>query len=232
MTTLSIVRSPSLNNLPSRKIQDALLAIENSSEDLATKAIKKTVIHRYAEANIPTAYWTLKMEKDFHGDPRLLNKYQEYITDLKVSYQEGKSICLAGKHGVGKSLTLICILKKATIKGYSTLYTTLSDIVGALTQGQDKYNAKQELIGVDFLAIDEVDGRFFSTDQAADLYCRSLEIVFRSRAQNQLPTLIATNSPNVVESFNGSLKDSMSSLMQGYMEELSVVGQDFRKKVK
>ena len=153
-------------------------------------------------------------------------------TDLKSSYANGSSICLAGSHGLGKTMTATCILKKACQKNFSCLYTTLSDIVNVLTTapGEDRYLAKRELALVDFLVIDEFDSRFMPSENAADLYARSLESVFRVRSSNRLPTIMCTNSPNVVESFNGPLKASIDSLMKGYLKVFPVLGDDFRKK--
>lgn len=202
------------------------------SDDLKTKSIKLTAINRYAESNIPIEYWSLKMERDFKGDPRLLAKYNDYITDLWASYSDGNSICLAGGHGLGKTFVITSILKKASQKGFTCLYTTLSDIVNVLTQGggEDKFLAKRELALVDFLAIDEFDPRFMPSENAADLYARSLESVFRTRSSNKLPTLMATNSPNPVESFHGQLKASIESLMKRHMKIFVVApGKDFRK---
>ena len=132
------------------------------------------------------------------------------------------------------TLVVSSILKSACIKGYSCLYSTLSDIVNVSTQssGEDRYLAKRELVLVDFLVIDEFDSRFMPSENAADLYARSLENVFRTRSQNKLPTLMCTNSPNIIESFNGSLKDSITSLMKGYMKVFPVFGEDFRIKGK
>lgn len=225
-------RSKSLNNIPNKKIQNYIQSIENSDDPIEAKQIKITAINRYAESNIPIDYWNLKMEKDFHGDLRLLNKYNEYVKDIKSSYITGSSICFAGNHGTGKTMTICNILKKSTHKGFSALYTTLSDIVTTLTSpsNEDKFLAKRELIMVDFLAIDEFDPRFMPSEQAADLYARTLEGVFRTRSQNKLPTLMCTNSPNVVESFTGSLKASVDSLMKGYLKVFPVFGEDFRKK--
>jgi DNA replication protein DnaC len=227
-----LVRSKALNNIPQRKLQDALAAVNSSEDNLETKNVKLIAINRYAESNVPIEYWTLKMERDFKGDQRLLTKYNEYVSDLKTSYTSGNSICFAGGHGLGKTMTITCILKKASQKGYNCLYTTLSDIVSVLTtgSGEDKYLARRELALVDFLAIDEFDSRFMPSENAADLYARSLESVFRTRSQNKLPTLMGTNSPNPVESFNGSLKASIGSLMSGYIKVFSVApGKDFRK---
>lgn len=123
------------------------------------------------------------------------------------------------------------ILKKASNKGYSCLYTTLSDMVNVLSSynSDDKYVARRELMLVDFLVIDEFDSRFMPSENAADLYARNLENIFRTRSQNKVPTLMCTNSPNIVNSLNGALQQSIDSLMNGYMEKFSVLGKDIRK---
>lgn len=225
-------RSRALNNIPSKKLQAAIKAIEESADELDVKAIKLTAINRYAESNIPIEYWGLRMDRDFVGDARLKQRFDEYVLDLKASYVDGTSICFAGGHGLGKTMTATCILKKACQKGYFCLYTNLSDIVSILTSGsgEDKFLARRELVLVDFLVIDEFDSRFMPSENAADLYARSLESVFRTRSQNKLPTLMCTNSPNVVESFSGQLKASISSLMSGYLKVFPVFGEDVRKK--
>jgi DNA replication protein DnaC len=232
MDTQDLVRSRALNNIPPRKLQVVLSSIENGPDELDAKNVKLIAINRYAESNIPIEYWTLKMDRDFKGDPRLLTKYNEYTADLKESYINGNSVCFAGGHGLGKTMTITCILKKASQKGFTCLYTTLSDIVSVLTSvgGEDRFLARRELALVDFLAIDEFDPRFMPSENAADLYARSLEGVFRTRSQNKLPTLMGTNSPNPVESFTGQLKASIDSLMKRHMKIFIVApGKDFRK---
>lgn len=228
---MSLIRSNALNNIPQKKILDAISAIENSQDDLQTKSVKLIAINRYYESNIPIEYWTKKIEKDWVGDPRLLAKYNEYIADLKNTYINGKSIFLQGSHGVGKTYFTTSVLKKACQKGYSCLYTTLSDIVNVLSSfnSDDKYIARRELMLVDFLVIDEFDSRFMPSENAADLYARSLENIFRTRSQNKIPTLMCTNSPNIINSLNGALQQSIDSLMSGYMEKFSVLGKDIRK---
>ncbi len=223
------IRSHCLNTIPSRKTKDRL-TIAEKEEDLSKRQLKISAITRYAESNIPLEYWDLKMENDFHGYAGLLTKYNDYTSDLKKVYTTGKSFCLAGSHGLGKTMTACCILKKASLKGYSCLYTTLTDIVSSITQApnEDKFLAKRELCMVDFLVIDEFDSRFIASANAADLYARSLEGVFRTRIQNKLPTLMCTNSPNIVETFHDSLKASLSSLFSGYLPIFPVFGADYR----
>ena len=234
MENFDFTRSRALNNIPSKKLQDKLTTVQESNDSIDIKNVKQIAYNRYGESNIPLEYWDLKMERDFIGDPRLKQKYDEYVADIKISYITGNSLCLAGSHGVGKTMTVTCILKKASQKGYSCLYTTLSDIVAVLTQAEneDKFLARRELVLVDFLVIDEFDPRFMATENAADLYARSLEGVFRARSSNKQPTLMCTNSPNVVEAFHGPMKASIDSLMKGYIKIFPVIGEDIRKKAK
>src|SRR5713101_6216292 len=175
MSSPDFSRTKGLNNIPSKKLHEAIFLTENSNDPIETKAVKLTAINRYAESNLPIGYWGLKMDKDFYGDPQLLNKYNEYIADIKSSYINGSSLCLASKHRTGKSMTIICMLKKCCQKGYSCLYTTLSDVVNVLTYAvtDDKFLARRELVLVDFLAIDEVDVRFFNqSENSNDLFAK------------------------------------------------------------
>jgi DNA replication protein DnaC len=246
METL-LPRSRALNNIPDRKLQEKLLSAIQSCDVCSKKTLKLgdaldglcskcsviiTAYNRYAESNIPMEYWDLKMEKDFVGDPKLLNKYNDLVADLKSNFVNGTSICFAGNHGIGKTMTVACLLKKAAQRGFSAMYTTLTDVVNVLTQApnEEKFTARRELTMVDFLAVDELDPRFMATENAADLYARTLEGVFRTRAQNKLPLFLCTNSPNIVEAFSGALKQSLDSLMKGHVQMFVVMGDDFRKK--
>jgi DNA replication protein DnaC len=234
MNNQDFSRSKSLNNIPSRKLEEKISLIENNEQDARIKSTKLTAIHRYAESNIPVEYWSLKIDKDFHGPPQLLQAYQDATNDIKQTYIDGYSLCFAGNHGIGKTTVTTNILKKSVNKGFTALYTTLSDVVAALTQAEneEKFIARRELCMVDFLAIDEFDPRFLSSESSADLYARTLETIFRARSQNKIPTFMCTNSPNVVESFHGPLKASIDSLMKGYMKVIPVIGSDFRKREK
>lgn len=192
--------------------------------------------HRYYDSNIPVEYWNFKMPKsmddlgNFKGPKKLVELYLQSTSDLNKSYINGLSFCLAGLHGVGKSSCVTNILKKATHKNFTTLYITLSDIVNTLLSApnEEKFYARKELTEVDFLVVDEFDPRFFNTENAADLFGRTLESVLRTRLQNKLPIIIVSNSPNPVESFSGPIKQSIDSLMSK-LELIPVIGQDIRK---
>jgi DNA replication protein DnaC len=225
MEPLDFSRSTSLNNVPKKKLLEALSVVENSNLSLQDKHTKLVAINRYAESNIPVEYWK-KIELK---NVQLLASIELYASDFKKSYIEGKSICLAGGHGVGKTTAITTILKLASHKGYSCLYTTLSDIVSALTQNNDdKFNCKKELSMVDFLAIDEVDQRFFNQSEfSSDLFARSFELIIRNRIHNKLPIILATNSPNIKESFQSYFKESLDSLLNN-ISFVFILDKDFR----
>ncbi len=185
-------------------------------------------INRYANANIPVDYWFRDMS-NFNGDRGLLHGYKQIVADIPKAYHRGVKICFAGNHGVGKTMTCACILKKAVETGYSGLYVTLTDIVTLMASHDvdGKHAARQALLKTDFLVIDEFDPRFMGTDNASDLYGRILEPTLRTRIQNTLPIFLCTNSPNVLASFSGSLRQSISSLM-GLVRMVPVLGNDYR----
>jgi DNA replication protein DnaC len=240
MVHLDFSRTKALSSIPEKKklikiselTQSCLNCSDKNLDSLCRKCNYKLVaINRYAESNIPIEYWDINMEDHFVGDKMLFQHYKDLTDDIKNTFLIGKSKCFAGKHGTGKTFTTCCILKKAVLKGYTGLYSTMEDIISVFTcaSNEDRFLAKKELTLVDFLVIDELDPRFVSTEQSSNLFGRAFENVIRTRAQNKLPTYICTNSPNVIETFSGSIKASIDSLMNGYVETVIVLGLDFRK---
>ena len=230
MAYQDFLRSEIINTIPKRKFDHIIEQINASKDELKIKNIKLLAANRYYESNIPIEYWNLSMSKDFKGNNKLLNEFTNYVSNITDNYYNGTSLLFAGSHGLGKTMTVTCILKKAVEKDYNALYTNLSDIVNVLisSSGSEKTIAFRELKMVDFLVIDEFDSRFIQSDKAADLYAQTLESIFRARIQNKLPTLMCTNSPNILESFHGPLKDSIESLTTGYLKTVVVMGEDFR----
>ena len=106
MDSPDFVRSHALNNIPNKKLQDKISSVQDGADTQDIKVVKLQAVNRYAESNIPIEYWNLKMERDFTGDVRLKQKYDEYVADIKKSYMTGSSLCLAGAHGLGKQLSL------------------------------------------------------------------------------------------------------------------------------
>lgn len=188
-----------------------------------------TAYNRYYASNIPVEFWILSM-KDFKGPDMLKKIYENVSSNLEKIYTNGESFCLAGTHGVGKSTVATNILKKACQKNFSCQYTTLTDMINLLVDSfsSEKFNARYELMTVDYLVLDEVDGRFVGAGASSDLFGKTLEHIFRTRSQNKLPTIFCSNSPNPIEAFSGALKQSIESLFYK-VKIIPVIGPDFRK---
>jgi len=185
---------------------------------------------RFAEANIPVRYWTLSMDK-FNGDEVMLKQFKKITENMDQTYKEGSAYRFIGSHGIGKTMTSISILKKALLDKYSALYVTLNDIIHNLLNAKPEHKmaGRNELQSVDFLVIDEFDGRHFGgTDQASDLFARTLEDIVRHRLQNKMPTFFVSNSKESIDSFNGPLKLSLKSLFN-YVQDVTALGKDMRK---
>jgi len=168
------------------------------------------------------------MNKHFSGDKNLLKIYNDAVDDLPKTYNDGTSLCLAGSFGVGKSFTVTNILKRAVEKGYSGQYVNLTDIISA-TKSPDSYEARKTLIKVDFLVIDEFDPRYIANENSSDFFGRVLEDIMRNRFQNKQPVFMCTNALDPINAFSGTLKQSITSLMN-YVSLVPVLGSDFRKK--
>jgi DNA replication protein DnaC len=224
-------------SIPKKKLLDCIDEIKSmpgfAISGVLTQAGSQIVsaMQRYYKANIPVDYWLRDMA-GFEGDKSLVKVFQDFTKDLKKSYSGGKSICLIGKHGSGKSMTISCILKNIVENNrYTALYTNMTDIIHAMVNPDyiTKDEARRKYTEIDFLAIDEVDHRLMGTDNAADFFGRVLEPIVRCRIQNKLPVLMCTNS-DVSESFTGPLKQSFDSLMALIPKHTLLPGKDYRKK--
>lgn len=230
-----VSQAESLRTIPRRKLLQQLdmtpqeCGEEGHMQELSDRGRALNEFKRRCyDANIPLEYWRLRMD-DFKGSALLKKKYEEIVSDLDKIYNEGLTLCFAGAHGRGKTMVCANILKEATKRGYQCLYVTLSDIVSnAVSNSSDKYTAKRELMMTDFLVIDEFDGRHMGSGAGADLFGRLLEDVLRKRIENHLPLFMCTNSTNVIDSFEGDLKQSIGSLMSR-VDMVPVLGKDFRK---
>ena len=181
-------------------------------------------------SNIPIGYWLLHM-KDFQGAPKLKEIVDEYIQNIKQKYMEGKSICLAGSQGTGKTMSAICILKAALKADFTVWYTTASDMLNEMTNSKTSHDLRSILKDVDFLVIDELDSRFFTSDSAKELFSGIYESIFRYRAHNTMPTIMCSNeTEGILNVFYGAGVQSIESLNCQYLTMYPVIGQDFRKR--
>ncbi len=186
-------------------------------------------IVRYAEAGIPVDYWLLSW-KTFSGDVNLKNAIKTKLDDLDLMFESGESLAIIGNFGTGKTYAGCSILKKAIMKDYNCCYMTMAEIVSNILSKESRLS---DIIEKDFLMIDEVDNRHIaSSEKAEELFGTMMENIFRTRFQNQLPTIICSNVNDIGDIFTGAFGKAFSSLSSKYMKVLIASGKDFRKNVK
>jgi DNA replication protein DnaC len=178
------------------------------------------------EAQIPVEYWFLKME-DFQGPNKLKTFVDDYMSHIKENYTNGKSVCFVGGHGIGKTYSVCCILRKALRTGLSAYYVSAGDLINNVVNDSQMRNKMKE---VDFLVIDELDSRFFTSSAQKELFGSMYENIFRNRCQNKFPTIMCSNETNnLLKVFGEQRTQSIISLHTQYLQFLYVAGLDFRK---
>jgi len=180
------------------------------------------------DANIPAGYWTLGI-KDFHETSKIKELVEEYTNHLSERYYEGKSICFAGTQGTGKTMAAVCILKKAIASNFSTYYITATDLLQEILDSN--VDIRNIAKNVDFLVVDELDSRFFFSDNSKELFSGIFENIFRHRVHNNLPTIICSNeTEDIMNVFAGACVQSIGSLNNQYLTVYPITGTDFRKR--
>jgi DNA replication protein DnaC len=183
-------------------------------------------IDRMAESGIPVDYW-YRMMDDFYGEANFKKIITDYIANINQEYSNGLTLCLVGERGRGKSMAACCILKKAILENYTVFYTTLSDLVTRVI-GPDP-ELRLYIKQYDFVVIDEVDQRFFPTQQSMELFGNQLENILRARMQNRLPSIMCSNSLDISQIFGGEFKKSFESLGSQFIKVVPASGIDARE---
>lgn len=191
--------------------------------------LKSSRIEKYSEANIPVGYWLLPF-KNFKGDKNFNDIIKEKLKDINRVYDQGKSMLFVGNLGTGKTFAASSILKMAIVSGYTARYTTMADIVSAVTSGAQSSSYISDLMGYDFLVIDEFDARWiFPSEKAEHMFGSILENLLRNRFQNQLPTVLCSNTEDPDQILTGQFAKAFKSLRSQHLDVIYVGGKDFRR---
>lgn len=203
--------------------------LECKGEGCGSCVKKGQMVDKMADANIPVTYWFLKM-KDFSGPENVKKSTTDYILTIKDNYLTGKGLCFTGTYGVGKTTAACAVLKNALINEFTAYYTTLTDLIHYMMDYETRNEFTNLVTRVDFLCVDEVDSRHFSTsDEAQKTFGSNFERVIRYRTQNRLPTIIASNNASLDEVFTGQHRRVVDSLTSVATLVVPSMGKDIRK---
>jgi DNA replication protein DnaC len=197
--------------LARKAIVDACATCKGHGCRHCSSAVMK--INGWANSGIPVIYWDYTMET-FNGDIALKNVIEKQVKEIELLYNNGSILVFGGKYGVGKTWAGTELLKTALVNKYTAQYTSMSDLVNTmLSKDIEKYSFHQKLLYSDFVFIDEVDARFIpSNENGMNMFGTMMENIIRTRLQNKLPIIMATNNSDINEVFDGTFGQVFNSL--------------------
>lgn len=156
-----------------------------------------------AKAAIPVKFWDAELSQ-YDMCVKAKMSVEQYLDKLDLAYERGIGLYLFGGRGLGKSFLEAVIVKHVLRKGYSSLYTTLSELVSLFGDGFYNKGAREEyqekLLGIKFLVIDDIDKTFSS--EKSNYVPAAFDQLFRTRSNELLPTIVSSNRPRQ-ELFSG-----------------------------
>lgn len=191
---------------------------------------------KMAMANIPSKYWDYELKDLDQANEAVKVKLEKYCSKLDEVLEKGVGLFLVGANGVGKTLSASLIIKEALKHHYTARFTSLPEILSLSSDGH--YNAKarmlyqQELIDVDFLAIDDITKTYKNTEKQTSTYIDiQFDHLFRTRANYNLPTILTSNHTreDALKSADEVLSSSLLSLFAEHLRDITFLGNDRRK---
>lgn len=183
------------------------------------------------QACIPRDFWTYTPADVSHNREVFTEVVEPYMQRLSRALRGGYGLMLTGDNGVGKSMFMCLVLRKAIARGFSTYYTTMLSLDHDIKRGFSKPEVQERLewyLTSDFVAIDELAKEQF---KAGDSFTRTqVERILKSRFENSMPTLLATNaSLEELEKIYGS---TLTSILEGKYMIAAMEPGDFRQQMK
>jgi DNA replication protein DnaC len=218
--------------IPEKKLNFIIRKIESNCDckgDGCQTCRQKTArITLYAKSGIPVEYWN-KSWKDFAGDQNFKKIVRDKILSRMVDvYDNGESFAFVGKLGVGKTYAACAILKIAALNDFSIHYCNMSDVIDKVTKNDHEYF--DILINKDFVCFDEFDSRWiYPSEKAEQLFGQTMERIFRHRFQNNMPTVVCSNTIDIESVLKNDFENSIDSLFTKFMKIIDVGGKDYRK---
>lgn len=153
--------------------------------------------------------------------------FDKYTKNLNSIFENGIGLFITGDNGCGKTTLSHFILYEAVKKDYYVYYITLSKLLSSVIKSyKDNEMDKrvEEIMGVDFLVIDELGKEPKQSRHSFD----QVETLLRERAASSLPTILLTNLS--MEEFKNAYGDSIWSVIQKEMLMVHIKDKrDFRQ---
>lgn len=173
-------------------------------------------------ANIPPAYWRMKLDGVL---PRYRKNVYHYLRTIEDRIRFGDGILIYGNPGVGKTAISTLIVKEAIARGYKAYFTSIWDMRDHLkerTYFSDDLSVMARARSVDVLVLDDlrssdIGNRWFGREDITSL------LLYRS--SGNLPTIVTTSETPV------SIKENYPELVTRLSDRLATLvvrGEDRR----
>jgi DNA replication protein DnaC len=184
-----------------------------------------------AYSGIDREYWDLSLD-DWNGDELAKDLVVAYIKNIDVAFKEGLGIVFFGSNGVGKTFAATQILKEAQKKGHSIYKITLAELLerikSSFESNKEEFDEfyQENILDISFLVLDNLSSEYSPKNNKTFPIAR-LDLLFRHRRGNCLPTIITTNFEK--NEFIDNYGTSVNSLLSSRSKFIQVTGDDYRK---
>ena len=186
-----------------------------------------------ARAGVPVKFYEAELDQ-FDKCLPAKKKIESYIRKIDQAFEKGIGLYCCGGQGLGKSFCEAIIAKGALRKGYSVLFTTLSEIINQFGDGfydKDQREAyRREVLEVDFLIVDDIDKTLMNTEKSISYIAAAFDQLFRTRSNELLPTIFSSNKTkeDFFKNSPGTFGVSAVSLLAEHLIEVLFTGKDRR----
>jgi DNA replication protein DnaC len=144
-----------------------------------------------AGANIGSRYWSLCIEELPETPWRA--ELLAYIATMHETERAGRGLILTGKPGRGKTASISILLREAMARGPVKTYFAMGIEIDTVYRDRSLLAVSgapiwERLLTSQFVAIDDL-----GSDHETAWKLPSVELLFRSRANNNLVTYVSTN---------------------------------------
>lgn len=188
--------------------------------------------HRIAvaayEACIPQSFWWNREEDTIINKEVFSGTIKPYIRNMNKALRNGYGLILSGDNGVGKTHFISYILISAIKSKRTVYYTSMLDLDFNIKRGFRNSVLEERLnwmLDSDFLAIDELGKE--KTKSTVQYMDTQIERILKSRIDNNLPILFATNVD--VDSLDELYGATVASMLSGKFQVVTMEPGDLRK---
>nr|WP_319775988.1 ATP-binding protein [uncultured Sphaerochaeta sp.] len=141
-------------------------------------------------AKFPKRYQEASFEAyRFYGTPEQQERQRKLVHFL----EKGKSVVMYGNNGTGKTMLAFASMRDKIVKGMSTKYISLLDLIDEIKEtfntGVSTLRIIEKYIGYDYLVIDEMDKSYGTPTEFINIFR-----IVNGRYMEEKPIVLITNA--------------------------------------